>query len=50
MANIYTVLGNIQGQMDALMTILEKIKFDYNDEPYILGDVIDKGPKSLKCI
>ena len=32
------------------MKIIDKIKFSYEDELYILGDVIDRGPKSIECI
>ncbi|MBQ7759002.1 metallophosphoesterase, partial [Anaerotignum sp.] len=29
---------------------IEKIEFGYDDEMYILGDVIDRGPQSLECV
>lgn len=44
------VISDIHGQYDALMKMLELINFGYDDELYILGDVIDRGEKSLECI
>ena len=42
-------MSDIHGQFDALMKMLEKIQFSDEDELYILGDVIDRGPKSMEC-
>ena len=44
------VISDIHGQFDALMEMMDKIHFGYDDELYILGDVIDRGPKSVECI
>ena len=50
MARYTYVMSDIHGQFDAFMNMLDKINFTYDDELYILGDLIDRGPKSIKCI
>ena len=50
MARYTYVISDIHGQFDAFMKLLEQINFDYDDELYILGDVIDRGIKSMECI
>ena len=50
MARFTYVISDIHGQFDALMEMLEQIEFSEEDELYILGDVIDRGPKSIECI
>lgn len=50
MARNTYVMSDIHGQFDSLMKMLEKIQFSDEDELYILGDVIDRGPKSMECI
>ena len=50
MARYTYVISDIHGQFDALMEMIHKIDFDEEDELYIIGDVIDRGPKSLECI
>lgn len=50
MAKNTYVISNIHGQYDALKEMMTKIEFSYDDELYILGDVIDRGHKSLECI
>ena len=50
MARYTYVISDIHGQFDALMQMMEKIDFNFNDELYILGDVIDRGSKSIECI
>jgi len=50
MARYTYVISDIHGQFDALMKMMDKIGFDYDDELYILGDVIDRGSKSIECI
>lgn len=39
------VLSDIHGQADAFFDILEQINFNDNDVLYILGDIVDRGPK-----
>lgn len=50
MARYTYVISDIHGQFDALMKMLDIIRFGYDDELYILGDIIDRGPKSVECI
>ena len=50
MARYTYVISDIHGQFDAFMRLIEKIEFGYDDEMYILGDVIDRGPQSLECV
>lgn len=50
MARYTYVISDIHGQFDALMEMMHKIEFTDEDELYIIGDVIDRGPKSLECI
>ena len=50
MARYTYVISDIHGQMQALMNMLKKVHFGYDDELYILGDVIDRGPNSIECI
>lgn len=50
MARFTYVMSDIHGQFDALMRMLEQIGFTEKDELYILGDVIDRGSKSIECI
>ncbi|MBQ3061782.1 MAG: metallophosphoesterase [Lachnospiraceae bacterium] len=50
MARFTYVISDIHGQIDAFMSMLTQIDFTENDEMYILGDVIDRGPKSIECI
>ena len=41
-------MSDIHGQYEAFLDILNKIKLSDNDSLYILGDIIDRGPKSLE--
>ncbi len=50
MARYTYVISDIHGQFDALMEMMCKIEFSDEDELYIIGDVIDRGPKSIDCI
>lgn len=38
------VIGDIHGQLEQLKVLLEKMKFNENDELYVMGDVVDRGP------
>lgn len=44
------VIGDVHGHYEGLMTILEAIAPNAEDEVYFLGDLIDRGPKSSKVI
>lgn len=38
------VIGDIHGQLEQLKVLLEKMKFNENDELYVMGDVVDRIP------
>jgi len=38
------VMSDIHGQAGAFYKMLKKICFSDNDQMYVLGDVIDRGP------
>ena len=44
------VISDIHGQYDAFIKMLEKIKFKDEDTLYVIGDVIDRGPNSIKTL
>ena len=44
------VMSDIHGCYDEFIKMLEKIDFKDEDTLYILGDVIDRGPKPLKIL
>ena len=44
------VISDIHGKYDAFVKMLEKIKFSDNDILYLIGDVIDRGPDSIKTV
>lgn len=44
------VISDIHGQFKSYKKMLEKINFGKNDQMYILGDVIDRGPDGLSVI
>ena len=44
------VCSDLHGHYNIFMKLLEAIKFSERDEMYILGDIIDKGDKSLALI
>lgn len=41
------VISDLHGQFILLQLLLDKIKFTDNDELYILGDIMDRGPNSI---
>ena len=47
--NIY-LMSDLHGHYNLFLQMLEKIKFSDEDELFILGDIIDRGPKSLELI
>lgn len=49
MNNIY-VMSDVHGEYERFIKMLNKIEFTKNDKLYILGDVIDRGPDSIKLI
>lgn len=44
------VCSDLHGQYDLFLKLLNKISFSPNDTLYILGDIIDKGSKSLALL
>lgn len=45
------IVGDIHGCYDLLMKKLEEVSFDFKkDTLYSVGDIIDRGPDSLKCL
>lgn len=42
------ICSDLHGQYTLFMKMLDKIKFSNNDTLYVLGDIIDRGPKSIK--
>lgn len=50
MARYTYVISDIHGQYDTFLKMIATIDFQEEDELYIVGDIIDKGPKSLECL
>ena len=44
------VMSDIHGCFDEFIQMLEYIHFCSDDELYVLGDVIDRGPEPIKCL
>jgi serine/threonine protein phosphatase 1 len=43
-------ISDIHGCLDEFTELLQAIEFSANDELYIIGDVIDRGPKPIACL
>lgn len=43
-------ISDVHGRYEVFIKLLEAIKFSKNDKLIILGDIIDKGDKSIKMI
>ena len=41
-------ISDIHGELDLFIKLLKKINFNKNDQLIILGDIIDKGTKSIE--
>ena len=41
-------ISDIHGYYDLVCRLLDKIKFSGKDKLYVLGDIIDKGPESIR--
>ena len=51
MGKSYTyVMSDIHGEYEAFVKMIEKIKFKDEDTLYVIGDVIDRGPNSIKTL
>ncbi|MBQ9277796.1 MAG: fructose-bisphosphatase class III [Lachnospiraceae bacterium] len=44
------VMGDIHGEYDLFMELIDKIKLKHEDTLYIMGDVIDRGPHPIKTM
>ena len=44
------VISDIHGQLEKLETLMEKINLKDSDNLYVLGDVVDRGPKPMECL
>lgn len=44
------VIGDVHGHYDGLMTLLEAIAPNSDDQVYFVGDLIDRGPKSAQVL
>ena len=44
------VMSDLHGQYEKYLKMLEKIDFRFSDDLYILGDVVDRGPKSAELL
>lgn len=44
------VISDIHGHYDEYLEMLEKIRFSEEDMLYVLGDVLDRGPKPIQTV
>ena len=44
------VISDIHGNLEAFLKMLQKIEFKDTDTLYVLGDAVDRGPDSIKCL
>lgn len=44
------IVSDIHGCFDQYRALLEKIQFSDEDELYVLGDVVDRGPEPIKVL
>ena len=44
------VIGDIHGEYEQLGDLVQKMQLKESDELYVLGDVVDRGPASVKCL
>ncbi len=47
---MHYVVSDIHGEYDKFLELLKKIDFKDTDTMYILGDMIDRGPKSIPLL
>lgn len=44
------VIGDVHGEFEQLKELIKRMKIQENDELYILGDIVDRGPDSVKAL
>jgi len=44
------VIGDVHGQYDGLMLLLDEINPQFDDQLFFLGDLIDRGPQSAEVV
>ena len=44
------ICSDLHGQYDLFVQLLDKISFSEEDKMFVLGDVIDRGPDSIKLL
>lgn len=44
------IISDVHGCYDQLMELLETINFNEDDDLYLLGDVVDRGPEPIKTL
>lgn len=44
------VMSDIHGEYEKYLQMLQLIKFSDEDELFVLGDVLDRGPEPIKLI
>ncbi|MBR6307271.1 MAG: fructose-bisphosphatase class III [Lachnospiraceae bacterium] len=44
------VMGDIHGEYDMFLKMLDKLSFKDSDELYLIGDVVDRGPHPIKVL
>lgn len=44
------VISDLHGHYDPFLDLLDQVSFSAADELYILGDIVDRGPKSIEMI
>ena len=47
---MHYVLGDIHGMQDSFVSILKQIRLQPEDSLYVIGDVIDRGPKGIPLL
>src|SRR5258708_25068408 len=43
-------IGDVQGCFDELQALLERLRFGKQDRLWLVGDLVNRGPKSLECL
>ena len=44
------VIGDIHGCLDQLHNLLDKLAYNQSDKIYFVGDLVNRGPKSLATL